>query len=249
MFSMAMWMATLVAPIQIFAGDQHGLNTLEHQPVKIMAMEGHFQSHKDGAPLILFGWPDQAAGKVKYAIEIPKLGSLILKHSLDAPIAGLDTVPRENWPPVAITFWSFRIMVGMGFLMLGLGLLSLWMRWRGTLYQSRLLHLLRDRDGARPASSRCWRAGSPPRPDGSPSRCTGCCARRNSASPLAAPAVGSSLIAFIIVYFAVFSAGVLYILRMMAAPPHHGEQGPRCATSRRGPPASRLRRRGSRGAS
>src|SRR6266851_1797282 len=104
MFSMAMWMATLVAPIQILAGDQHGLNTLEHQPTKIMAMEGHFQSHPHGAPLILFGLPDQAAGEVKYAIEVPMLGSLILKHSIDAPLAGLDTVPRENWPPVPITF-------------------------------------------------------------------------------------------------------------------------------------------------
>ena len=62
MFSMAMWMAALVAPIQIFAGDLHGLNTLEHQPVKVMAMEGHFKSHPDGAPLILFGMPDQAEG-------------------------------------------------------------------------------------------------------------------------------------------------------------------------------------------
>src|SRR6267378_2974017 len=86
MFSMAMWMATLVAPIQILAGDQHGLNTLEHQPTKIMAMEGHFTSHPNGAPLILFGWPDQAAGEVKYSVEIPKASSLILKHSLDAPL-------------------------------------------------------------------------------------------------------------------------------------------------------------------
>src|SRR6266487_7156478 len=107
-----------------------------------MAMEGHFQSHKDGAPLILFGLPDQAAGKVNYAIEVPKLGSLILKHSPDAPLAGLDTVPRENWPPVPITFWSFRVMVGLGSLILGLGLLSLWMRWRGKLYQSSLLSRL-----------------------------------------------------------------------------------------------------------
>src|SRR5471032_2644833 len=84
MFSMAMWMATLVAPIQILAGDQHGLKTLEHQPAKVMAMEGHFQSHPDGAPLVLFGLPDQAAGKMKYSIEIPKASSLILKHSLDA---------------------------------------------------------------------------------------------------------------------------------------------------------------------
>src|SRR5216684_3686549 len=83
MFSMAMWMATLVAPIQILAGDQHGLNTLEHQPTKIMAMEGHFDSHKDGAPLFLFGLPDQAAGKVRFSLEVPKLGSLILKHSID----------------------------------------------------------------------------------------------------------------------------------------------------------------------
>src|SRR6478672_960559 len=141
MFSMAMWMATLVAPIQILAGDQHGLNTLEHQPVKIMAMEGHFDSHPNGAPLILFGLPDEAAAKVKYAIEIPKMGSLILKHSPNAPIAGLDTVPRENWPPVPITFWSFRIMVGLGFLILGLGLLSLLMRLRGKLYETRLLHM------------------------------------------------------------------------------------------------------------
>src|SRR5205807_8026398 len=95
MFSMAMWMATLVAPVQIIAGDQHGLNTLEHQPVKIMAMEGHFESHPDGAPLILFGWPNQDAARVDYAIEIPKAGSLVLKHSLDAPLKGLDSVPRE----------------------------------------------------------------------------------------------------------------------------------------------------------
>src|ERR1700750_383866 len=141
MFSRAMWMAALVAPIQILAGDQHGLNTLEHQPPKVMAMEGRFQSHPDGAPLILFGWPDQNAATVKYAIQVPKLSSLILKHSLDAPLAGLDTVPRENWPPVPIVFWSFRIMVGLGFLIVALGLLSLWMRWRGTLYRSRPLHL------------------------------------------------------------------------------------------------------------
>src|SRR5689334_21323654 len=140
MFSMAMWMATLVAPIQAVAGDQHGLNTLEHQPVKIMAMEGHFQSHPEGAPLILFGLPDQAKGEVRFALEIPKAGSLILKHSLDAPMKGLDTVPRENWPQVSITFWAFRIMVGLGLLMIALGLFSLVLRWRGTIYDSRLLH-------------------------------------------------------------------------------------------------------------
>jgi cytochrome d ubiquinol oxidase subunit I len=225
MFSMAMWMATLVAPIQILAGDQHGLNTLEHQSVKIMAMEGHFESHKDGAPLILFGLPSMGAGKTEYAIEVPKLGSLILKHSIDAPLAGLDTVPRENWPPVPITFWSFRIMVGLGFLIMGLGLLSLWMRWRGQLYQSRLLHIFAMVMG--PAGFLAVLAGWITTETGrQPFTVYGLLRTVDSASPLAAPAVGSSLIAFVIVYFAVFTAGVIYLLRLMAAPPHPGELGP-----------------------
>src|SRR5438445_3391137 len=225
MFSMAMWMATLVAPIQIIAGDQHGLNTLEHQPVKIMAMEGHYESHSDGAPLILFGLPSESAGKVEYAVEIPKLGSLILKHSLDAPLAGLDTVPRKDWPPVPITFWSFRIMVGMGFLMLGLGLFSLLMRWRGKLYEARLLHRFAVAMG--PAGFIAVLAGWITTETGrQPFTVYGLLRTADSASPLAAPAVGSSLIAFIIVYFAVFAARGIYILRLMAAPPHPGEHGP-----------------------
>src|SRR3954469_4781446 len=225
MFSMAMWMAALVAPVQIFVGDMHGLNTLEHQPAKIMAMEGHFQSHASGAPLILFGIPDQAAGEMKYAVEIPKASSLILKHSLDAPLKGLDTVPRENWPPVAVIFWSFRIMVGIGFLMLGIGLLSLFMRWRGTLYQSRLLHLYALAMG--PAGFIAVLAGWFTTEVGRPpfSVC-GRLRTADSASPLAAPAVGSSLVAFIVVYFIVYAAGITYLLRLMATPPHHGEQGP-----------------------
>src|SRR5437763_1276566 len=198
MFSMAMWMATLVAPIQILAGDQHGLNTLEHQPTKIMAMEGHFDSHKDGAPLILFGWPDQAAGKVKFAVEIPKAGSLILKHSLDAPLAGLDTVPRENWPPVPITFWSFRIMVGLGFLIMGLGLLSLLMRIRGTLYSTRLLHVFAVAMG--PAGFIAVLAGWITTETGrQPFTVYGLLRSVESASPLAAPAAGSSLAALTLV--------------------------------------------------
>ena len=225
MFSMAMWMATLVVPIQIFAGDQHGLNTLEHQPAKVMAMEGHFQSYSDGAPLVLFGLPDQAAGKVKYSIEVPKLSSLVLKHSLDAPLAGLDTVPRENWPPVASVFWTFRIMVGIGFLMLGLGLFSLWARWRGVLYESRLLHIFAIAMG--PAGFIALLAGWFTTEVGrQPFTVYGLLRTADSASPLAAPAVGSSLLAFVIVYFIVYAAGLTYLFRLMAAPPHPGEEGP-----------------------
>ncbi|MCA6125731.1 cytochrome ubiquinol oxidase subunit I [Bradyrhizobium sp. WSM 1704] len=225
MFSMAMWMATLVAPLQILAGDQHGLNTLEHQPAKVMAMEGHFQSHPNGAPLVLFGWPDERDAKVKYAIEVPKLSSLILKHSLDAPLAGLDTVPRENWPPVPITFWAFRVMVGLGFLIMGLGLLSLLMRVRGMMYQSALLHRFAVAMG--PAGFIAVLAGWITTETGrQPFTVYGLLRTADSVSPLAAPAVGSSLIAFIIVYFAVFTAGVIYILRLMAQPPQPGERGP-----------------------
>jgi cytochrome d ubiquinol oxidase subunit I len=225
MFSMAMWMAALVAPIQILAGDLHGLNTLEHQPPKVMAMEGHFQSHPDGAPLILFGLPDQDAATVKYAIQVPKLSSLILKHSLDAPLAGLDTVPRENWPPVGIVFWSFRIMVGLGFLIAALGLFSLWLRWRGTLYQSRPLHMFALAMG--PAGFIAVLAGWVTTEVGrQPFTVYGLLKTADSVSPLAAPAVASSLIAFVIVYFTIFAAGIVYILRLMAAPPHPGEPGP-----------------------
>src|SRR5690242_6034632 len=125
MFSMAMWMAALVAPVQILVGDAHGLNTLEHQPAKVMAMEGHYRSHADGAPLILFGIPDDGAQRMQHAVEIPKLSSLILKHDANAPLAGLDTIAPANRPQVKVVFWSFRVMVGLGMLMLLLGASSL----------------------------------------------------------------------------------------------------------------------------
>lgn len=226
MFSMAMWMAALVSPIQIFAGDMHGLNTLEHQPVKVMAMEGHFQSHPNGAPLILFGIPDQEKGEMRYSVEIPKASSLILKHSLDAPLAGLDTVPKENWPRVAIVFWAFRIMVGLGFLMLGLGLYSLVQRWRGKLYEAPWLHRFALAMG--PSGFVAVLAGWTVTETGrQPFTVYGLLRTVDSASPLDAPAVASSLLAFVVVYFVVFGMGVLYILRLMAKPPHHGEEGPR----------------------
>jgi cytochrome d ubiquinol oxidase subunit I len=141
-------------------------------------------------------------------------------------MAGLDTVPRENWPPVAITFWSFRIMVGMGLLMLALGLFSLLMRVQGKLYDSRLLHMFAV--AMAPAGFIAVLAGWITTEVGrQPFTVYGLLRTIDSASPLAAPAVASSLIAFVIVYFLLFTAGVVYILRLMAEPPHHGEEGPR----------------------
>lgn len=224
MFAMAMGMLIVTAPIQIFVGDQHGLNTLEHQPVKIMAMEGHFESHPEGAPLYLFGLPDQEAGTMRYAVEIPNLGSLILKHSLTAPMDGLDTVSRAEWPPVAIVFWSFRIMVGLGVLMLALGAVALLARLRGRLYDWPLLHRFAIVMG--PAGFVAVIAGWVTTEVGrQPYTVYGLLRTADSVSPLAAPAVAASLIAFIVVYFAVFSVGVWYILRLMAHAPAPHESG------------------------
>ena len=200
MFSMAMWMAAIVAPIQIFAGDMHGLNTLEHQPQKVMAMEGHFDSHPDGAPLILFGIPNSEEKRVDYAIEIPKASSLILKHDLDAPLAGLDTIPDDEEPPVGIVFWSFRIMVGIGFAMLGLGLWSLWARARRKLYDWPMLH--RAALVMAPSGFVAVLAGWITTEVGrQPYVIYNLLRTADAASPLDAPAVAASLLAFVVVYF------------------------------------------------
>ncbi|MGE3693001.1 MAG: cytochrome ubiquinol oxidase subunit I [Novosphingobium sp.] len=222
MFSMAMWMAAIVAPIQIFAGDMHGLNTLEHQPAKVMAMEGHYQSHPHGAPLILFGIPDSKEKRVDYSVEIPKASSLILKHELDAPLAGLDTIPDENEPPVGIVFWAFRIMVGLGFAMLGLGLWSLVARWRGKLHEWPWLH--RTALAMGPSGLIAVLAGWVVTEAGrQPYTVYGLLRTADSASPLDAPAIAASLLAFVVVYFAVFGTGIWYLLRLMKIPPQAHE--------------------------
>lgn len=224
MFSMAMWMAAIVAPVQIFIGDLHGLNTLEHQPQKVMAMEGHFDSHPNGAPLILFGIPNSAKKRVDYAIEIPKASSLILKHDLNAPLAGLDTIPDDEEPPVGIVFWSFRIMVGIGFAMLGLGLWSLVARYRRKLYDWTSLHRAALVMG--PSGLIAVLAGWITTEVGrQPYVIYGLLRTADAASPLDAAAVGASLLAFVVVYFAVFSVGVWYILKLMHAAPKPYEVG------------------------
>jgi cytochrome d ubiquinol oxidase subunit I len=118
-------LAAIAIPLQIFMGDLHGLNTLQHQPAKIAAIEGVWHTEKS-APLTLFGWPNEKEGRTDYAIQVPKLASLILAHDIDAEIKGLDEFPNAH-PPVAPVFWSFRVMVGMGVLML---IVSWWAAWK-----------------------------------------------------------------------------------------------------------------------
>jgi cytochrome bd ubiquinol oxidase subunit I len=218
MFSMAMWMAAIVAPLQIFAGDQHGLNTLEYQPAKIAAMEGHYET-TPGSPLILFGMPDDQAEVTRYQIAIPKLGALILTHSLDGTVKGLKDFPKDQRPPAAIVFWSFRLMVGLGFAMLGIGLWSLLRRIKkDALYKDRWLHraaLLMAPSGFI-AVLAGWVTTEVGR---QPYTIYGLLTTAQSASPIDATAVGASLLAFIIVYFVVFGAGVFYILRLCRTSP------------------------------
>jgi cytochrome d ubiquinol oxidase subunit I len=218
MFSMAMWMAALVTPVQIFVGDMHGLNTLEHQPAKIAAMEGHYETHKDGAPLIVFGIPDDSSETTRYAVEIPKLGSLILTHTLNGEIKGLKEWPRDQRPPALMPFLTFRVMVGLGMLMLGLGLWSLWARWRGTLFTSPRLKRAAVVMG--PSGFIAVLAGWYTTEVGrQPYTVYGHLRTAESLSPVSAPAVGTSLIIFIVVYFIVFGAGTFYLLRLMRRPP------------------------------
>ena len=132
MLSMTLWLLTALVPLQIFLGDHHGLNTLEHQPAKLAAIEARWETGRR-IPLTLFAIPDEKTESNYAAIEVPLLGSLILTHRLDGEIKGLKDFPADQRPPVAIPFFAFRIMVGCGMLMLGIVLLGGWLRWRGRL--------------------------------------------------------------------------------------------------------------------
>ncbi|RXE47614.1 cytochrome ubiquinol oxidase subunit I [Chromohalobacter israelensis] len=139
MFSMALWMLTFIVPLQIVAGDVHGLNTLEHQPVKVAAMEAYWriEPEREGMPMVVFAWPDPEAEKNHFTIEIPRLSSLYLTHSITGKIQGLEQWPKDERPNVPLVFYAFRLMVYLGFVMLGLVALSLWLRKRKQLYESR----------------------------------------------------------------------------------------------------------------
>lgn len=130
LLSMALAWALVLAPLQIALGDQHGLETLRYQPMKIAAMEAVWRTQR-GAPFVVFAWPDQARAKNRFALEIPYGGSLILRHDAHGEVQGLDQVPRADWPVVPVVFFAFRIMLAIGFFLLAVAVLGLWLRWRG----------------------------------------------------------------------------------------------------------------------
>ncbi len=227
MFSMALWMAAIVAPIQIFAGDLHGINTLEHQPTKVAAMEGHWE-RQTGAPLILFAVPDQQAEENRFEVGIPGLSALILTHHWDGETPGLTDVPADERPPVAIVFWSFRVMVAIGLAMALVGAVSLYLRWKGRLYDVRWFQRTALVMG--PSGFVAVLAGWITTEVGrQPYTVYGLLRTGESIAPVEAPAVAASLIAFVVVYFTVFGAGTYYLLRLM-------KQGPECAEDQKGKP-------------
>ncbi|MDR3531473.1 MAG: cytochrome ubiquinol oxidase subunit I [Rhodopila sp.] len=219
MFSMALWMVLVTAPIQIFVGDLHGRNTLEHQPAKIAAIEGHWSNAPgQSVPLILVGWPDMADQKTLGAIELPHLGSMILTHTWNGQIPGLDDFPATDRPDATIIFWTFRIMVGLGSLMLLLGLAGAWLRWRGELYQHRLF--LRCAVAMGPAGLLAILAGWITTEAGrQPWVVYGVMRTADAVSHHSALALSVSLLVFVVVYFAVFGIGISYMLKLVAKGP------------------------------
>ncbi|HCB0663869.1 TPA: cytochrome ubiquinol oxidase subunit I [Klebsiella pneumoniae] len=219
MLSMAMWMALLVAPIQAVVGDMHGLNTLEHQPAKIAAIEGHWENRPgEATPLLLFGLPDMEQARTRYGLEIPALGSLILTHSLHKQVPALKDFPKEDRPYSPAVFWSFRIMVGMGVLMIALGICSAWLRYRRRLYHSRPFQWFALCMG--PAGLIALVAGWVTTEMGrQPSVIYGLLRTRDAVSLHSTLQMAISLLVFIVVYCAVFGVGYYYIFRLIKKGP------------------------------
>ncbi len=221
MFSMAMWMAAIVAPAQIVMGDIHGLNTLQYQPAKIAAMEGDWVGQKD-APEILFGIPDMQNEVTRYKIELPHMGSLILTHSLEGRVPGLKDFPRAERPDSTIIFFSFRGMIAIGFAMLGVGAWGLFLRWRRSLYENPWLHravLLMGPSGFA-AVILGWVTTEVGR---QPYTVYGLMRTADSVSPIGVPGLAASLVGFVVVYGIVYAAGIGFLLRLMGRPPEHNE--------------------------
>jgi cytochrome d ubiquinol oxidase subunit I len=218
MLSMTLWLLTVLVPLQIFIVDQHGLNTLKHQPAKLAAIEAIWDTGR-GVPLTLFALPDEKAERNSAAIELPWLGSLILTHSTVGELKGLKDFPRHQRPPVAIPFFAFRIMVGCGLLMLGIVLVGGWLRWRGRLDDTGWF--LAACQYAIPIGFVAVIAGWVTTEVGrQPWTVYGLMRTAESVSPsLTGADVLISLIAYVVVYLFMYPVGVLLMVRMVRRGP------------------------------
>lgn len=214
MVGMATLMLAIVAPIQILIGDLHGLNTLEHQPIKVAAMEGIWETER-GAGLRLFALIDEKKGENTFEVQIPKLASLILTHDWNGEIKGLNHWAKEEHPPVNPVFWSFRVMVGLGVLMALLGVVSGIQYFRGKLFTSR--PLLYGWGLMMPSGFIALLAGWFVTEIGrQPYTVFGLIKTMNSVSPaIMGPQVAWSLLGFVVIYSFVFGWGWYYIIALM----------------------------------
>ena len=211
--SMATLMAIIVAPLQLFIGDLHGINTLAHQPAKVAAIEGVWETSKH-VPLLLFAIPDEKAHKNLAEVKIPGLASLILTHDWHGTVRGLNEF-KENIPPVGIVFYAFRLMVGIGMLMILIGVLSVIQYLRKQLFTSSWLHI-------------CWIIMAPAgliaviagwfvtEIGRQPYSVYGVLRTLDAATPaLLGPQVAWSLASFIVIYAFIFGAAIYYILKLI----------------------------------
>jgi cytochrome d ubiquinol oxidase subunit I len=212
MLKLALAFLAIVIPIQIVIGDMAGLKVRQYQPAKLAAIEARWTTERS-VPLTLFAWPDEQAEANRYAVDLPHLGSLILTHSWDGEVKGLKDFPRDERPPVAIPFYSFRVMVGLGLLMLVLALVGLW-RWkRGTLLAGRgylTAWVVMIPSGFIALLTGWWVAEV----GRQPWVVQGLMRTAQAASPLPVGSVLASLITFVVVYLGIFGAGLWYLFKL-----------------------------------
>ena len=217
MMRMAIGMLAVLGPLQLFIGDQHGLNTLEHQPMKIAAVEAHWDGSKPGA-LVLFAWPDAKTETNLFEIAIPKAGSLILKHDPNGLFPGLKSVPPADRPPLVPVFFAFRSMVGIGIIIIGFGLVGVWLWWRRTLFETRWYLRL---------AAHSWWLGFVAVVSGwivtesgrQPWVAYGILRTADAVSPVPGASMATTLALFMLVYGVVFTMGIYYINRLIALGP------------------------------
>jgi len=217
MMRMGVGMLAVLAPLQLLIGDLHGLNTAAHQPAKVAAMESHWDGSEPG-DLVLLGWPDEDAERNRFEVSIPKGASLIITHDPNGLFPGLKDFAPEDRPPVWPVFVSFRIMVGIGMIMIALGLVGAWLWWRGRLFDTRWYLK---------AAGQAWSLGFIAILAGwmvteigrQPWLVHGVLRTAQATSPVLTSTVAVSLALFVLVYCVVFGVGVLYIRRMLQKGP------------------------------
>jgi cytochrome d ubiquinol oxidase subunit I len=226
MLRMGIGLAAILAPLQLLIGDLHGLNTLKHQPIKVAAMEGHWDGSKPG-DFHIFAWPDAAAEKNHFEISIPRGSSLVLTHDPNGLFPGLKSVPPQDRPPLLNVFFGFRIMLAIGFFMIAAALFGAWLLWHGRLFDTRwFLRIV----------SQTWWVGFVAVIAGwvvtesgrQPWLVQGILRTADAVSPVPGSSIAATLALFVVVYGIVFAMGIFYINRLIAwGPPAGGaEQKP-----------------------